>query len=50
MEAEGKAQAIIVKAQAQAEALKLIELALQNKCGVTAAEFIIGQRYIQAYK
>lgn len=50
LEAEGKAQSIILKAEAQAEALKQIEDALAATGGKDAAQFILGQRYIQAYK
>lgn len=48
--AEGKAEAIIVKAQAQGEALRQIDTAINQAGGMTAAQFIIGQRYIQAYR
>jgi len=48
--AEGKAEAIIVKAQAQGEALRQIDTAINQLGGMTAAQFIIGQRYIQAYR
>lgn len=50
LEAEGKAQSIIAKAEAQAEALKQIESQLNKKGGFEAAQFILGQRYIQSYK
>ena len=50
LEAEGKAQAIIAKAEAQAVALGQIEEALSSKGGREAAQFIIGQRYINAYQ
>jgi len=50
LEAEGKAQAVIVKAKAQAEALTKIEKALHAKGGLEAAEFLMGQRYISAYQ
>jgi regulator of protease activity HflC (stomatin/prohibitin superfamily) len=39
-----------LKAEAQAEALRQIEDALQTKGGKEAAQFILGQRYIQAYR
>lgn len=48
--AQGKAEAIIAKAKAQGEALKSIDDALSQEGGMTAAQFIMGQRYIQAYK
>jgi uncharacterized membrane protein YqiK len=40
--AEGKAEAIIAKAKAQAEALKSIDDALNQTGGKTAAQFIMG--------
>lgn len=46
LEAEGKAQSIILKAEAQAKALKMIDEALLSKDGMSAAQFILGQRYI----
>jgi len=50
LEAKGKAEAIIVKAKAQAQALEQIEEALTRLGGKEAAQFILGQRYINAYK
>lgn len=50
LEAKGKAEAIIVKARAQAEALSKIEKALSSIGGKEASQFILGQRYINAYK
>jgi len=50
LEAEGKATATILKAEAQAKALSQIEEALQQEGGRDAAQFVLGQRYIEAYK
>jgi len=48
LEAQGKAQSIILKAEAQATALKQIEEALGERGAKEASHYIIGQRYIQA--
>lgn len=40
---------MIVKAEAQAKALEMIDTALDTQNGMKAAQFILGQRYITAY-
>ena len=48
LQAEGKAQQQILQANAQAKALSLIDDELQTDQGKAAAQFLMGQRYIQA--
>jgi len=50
LEAEGRSKATILKAHAQAETLKKIETELEKPGGFKAAQFIIGQKYIQALR
>ena len=50
LEAEGRAESVIIKAKAQAEALTQINSAINSKGGKEAAQFILGQKYIAAYK
>ena len=50
LEAEGKAEAMILQAKAQAESLTLIDKSLKQQKGVEAAQFVLAQRYIDAYK
>lgn len=50
MRAEGEAQAIILQAEANAAALKSITQSLKQENGTHAANFIMGERYIDAYK
>lgn len=50
LRAEGAAEAIIKRAEASADALKSIHTALEaNRCQ-DAANFLLGERYIDAYK
>lgn len=50
LRAEGNAEAIIKKAEASANALKTIWVALQSNKGQDAANFLLGERYIEAYR
>lgn len=50
LRAEGDATAIIKKAEASADALKQICDALEANKGQDAANFLLGERYIEAYK
>lgn len=50
LEAEGKSKALILKANAQAESLKLLEEQLRRPSAMKAAQFLIGQKYIEALK
>ena len=50
LQAEGKAQQQILQANAQAKALSLIDNELQTDQGRAAAQFLMGQRYIEALK
>ena len=47
--AEGQAQAVIARATASADALKQINTALNSTGGREAADFLLGERYIDAY-
>lgn len=50
LKAEGTAESLIVQAKAQADALQSIDEQLQKPAGFSAAQFLLGQRYIDAYK
>eukprot|EP00345_Euplotes_harpa_P003938 CAMPEP_0168325882 /NCGR_PEP_ID=MMETSP0213-20121227/4957_1 /TAXON_ID=151035 /ORGANISM="Euplotes harpa, Strain FSP1.4" /LENGTH=275 /DNA_ID=CAMNT_0008328461 /DNA_START=209 /DNA_END=1036 /DNA_ORIENTATION=- len=50
LRAEGDAEAIIKRAEASANALISISKALENRKGQDAANFLLGERYIEAYK
>lgn len=50
LRAEGDAEAIIKRAEASAKALKQIWNALEADRGQDAANFLLGERYIEAYK
>ena len=50
LRAEGKAEATIKKATASAEALKNINVSLAQTNGLQAANFVMGERFIEAYK
>ena len=50
LRAEGKAEATIKKATASAEALKNINVSLAQTNGLQAANFVMGERFIEADK
>ena len=50
LRAEGNAEAVIKRAQASADALKNIADALESNKGQEAANFLLGERYIDAYR
>lgn len=50
LRAEGNAEATIKKAEASANALKTICDALKSNKGQDAANFLLGERYIEAYR
>lgn len=50
LRSEGAAEAVIKRAQASADALKSIKTALDEPKGKDAANFLLGERYIEAYK
>ena len=50
LRAEGNADAVIKKAEASANALKSICGALEQQKGQDAANFLLGERYIEAYR
>ena len=50
LKAEGEAEGLIVQALAQAQALSTIDEQLRSPEGKLAAQFLIGQRYIEACK
>ena len=50
LRAEGNAEALIKKAEASANALKTIWDALKSNKGQDAANFLLGERYIEAYR
>ena len=50
MKAEGAAEAAIVQAEAQGVALKQINAKLGSAGGKLAAEFLLGQRYVDAFE
>lgn len=50
LKAEGIAEAAIVKAKAQAEAIQKIDASLSEENGDVSAQFILAQKYIQAYR
>ncbi len=50
LQAEGAAEAMIIEAESSAKALSQIEEQLKQTGGKEAANFILGQRYISAYK
>ena len=47
--AEGVAEAMIISATASSEALKQINESIQKEGGSSAANFLLGERYIKAY-
>lgn len=49
LKAEGAAEAMIIQADASSQALTSIDTALKQQGGINAAQFLLGQRYIQAY-
>ena len=49
LRSEGAAEAVIARAQASANALKSIKTALDAPKGQDAANFLLGERYIEAY-
>lgn len=49
LKAEGAAESMILQAEASSEALSQIDSALKKQGGYSAAQFLLGQRYIQAY-
>lgn len=50
LKAEGTAEGLIAQAQAQAEAFSTLEAELQSPEGKVAAQFLIGQRQIGAFR
>ena len=50
LKAEGAAEAMIIGAEASSQALNSIDSALKSEGGLEAAQFLLGQRYIEAYK
>ncbi len=50
LKAEGVAESMIIQAQASYESLNMIDSALKSPGGVSAAQFLLGQRYIKAYE
>ncbi|CDW77187.1 band 7 family protein [Stylonychia lemnae] len=49
LKAEGAAESMIIQAEASSQALNQIDQALKQQGGLDAAQFLMGQRYIQAY-
>ena len=49
LKANGAAESQIVQAKAQAEALRQIDDKLNTRTGMMAAQFLLGQRYIDAF-
>ena len=50
LKAEGAAESMIIKAEASSKSLHMIDEALKQQGGIEAAQFLLGQRYIEAYK
>jgi regulator of protease activity HflC (stomatin/prohibitin superfamily) len=50
LKAEGAAESMIIQADASAAALSQIDSALKKEGGLEAAQFLLGQRYMDAYK
>ena len=50
LKAEGAAESMIIQADASSQALNQIDQALKKSGGLEAAQFLLGQRYIDAYK
>ena len=50
LKAEGAAESMIIQADASAQALSSIDQSLKAPGGFEAAQFLLGQRYIDAYK
>eukprot|EP00347_Sterkiella_histriomuscorum_P008323 403345529 len=49
LKAEGAAESMIIQADASSQALHQIDSSLKQPGGLEAAQFLLGQRYIQAY-
>lgn len=49
MKAEGAAEAMIIGADASSQSIQMIDESLKSPGGLEAAQFLLGQRYIQAY-
>lgn len=49
MKAEGAAEAMIIGADASSRSIQMIDESLKSPGGLEAAQFLLGQRYIQAY-
>jgi regulator of protease activity HflC (stomatin/prohibitin superfamily) len=49
LKAEGAAESMIIQADASAKSINMIDSALKTEGGLEAAQFLLGQRYIQAY-
>jgi len=49
LKAEGAAESMIIQASAASESINMIDTALKTEGGVEAAQFLLGQRYINAY-
>lgn len=50
LKAEGAAESMIIQAEASSKSLNMIDSALKGNSGYEAAQFLLGQRYIQAYQ
>ena len=50
LKAEGIAESMIIQADANSQALSQINKSLEKSKGLEAANFLLGQRYIEAYK
>lgn len=49
LKAEGNAESMILQADASSQSINMIDESLKKEGGSEAAQFILGQRYIQAY-
>lgn len=49
LKAEGAAESMIIKAEASSKSIHMIDKALKQDGGIEAAQFLLGQRYIEAY-
>jgi regulator of protease activity HflC (stomatin/prohibitin superfamily) len=50
LKAEGAAESMIIQAEASSQSIHMIDEALKKQGGIEAAQFLLGQRYIDAYK
>ena len=49
LKAEGAAESMIIQASAASDSINMIDTALKTEGGVEAAQFLLGQRYMNAY-